>query len=136
MNLQLIANEENQDRAQCGKNEAGGMMGRRKCANMRSIFDFSAENAEIADCLAEQDEFELPVPVLELLTLSARRTRTAMAPAPAAIHSETRYLRMGKSLSAMEYANLSTNHGRTAALFHTKSDDTSENISRRVRNTA
>ena len=26
MNLQLIANEENQDRAQCGKNEAGGMI--------------------------------------------------------------------------------------------------------------
>ena len=25
MNLQLIANEENQDRAQCGKDEAGGM---------------------------------------------------------------------------------------------------------------
>jgi hypothetical protein len=26
MNFQLIANEENQDRAQCGKNEAGGMI--------------------------------------------------------------------------------------------------------------
>src|ERR1035437_594147 len=26
MNLQLIANEKNQDRAQCGKNEAGGMI--------------------------------------------------------------------------------------------------------------
>jgi hypothetical protein len=26
MNLQLKANEENQDRAQCGKNEAGGMI--------------------------------------------------------------------------------------------------------------
>jgi hypothetical protein len=26
MNLQLIANEENQDRAQCGKNETGGMI--------------------------------------------------------------------------------------------------------------
>ena len=26
MDLQLIANEENQDRAQCGKNEAGGMI--------------------------------------------------------------------------------------------------------------
>ncbi len=26
MNLQFIANEENQDRAQCGKNEAGGMI--------------------------------------------------------------------------------------------------------------
>jgi hypothetical protein len=26
MNLQLIANEENQDRAQCGKNEASGMI--------------------------------------------------------------------------------------------------------------
>ena len=26
MNLQLIANEEIQDRAQCGKNEAGGMI--------------------------------------------------------------------------------------------------------------
>ena len=26
MNVQLIANEENQDRAQCGKNEAGGMI--------------------------------------------------------------------------------------------------------------
>src|SRR6202040_4145560 len=26
MNLQLIANEENQDCAQCGKNEAGGMI--------------------------------------------------------------------------------------------------------------
>jgi len=26
MNLQLIANEENQDRVQCGKNEAGGMI--------------------------------------------------------------------------------------------------------------
>jgi len=40
------------------------------------------------------------------------------------------------SESAMEYANLSTNHGRTATLFDTKSDDTSENIARRVRNTA
>ena len=26
MNLQLIANEENEDRADCGKNEAGGMI--------------------------------------------------------------------------------------------------------------
>jgi hypothetical protein len=26
MNIQLIANEENQDRAQCGQNEAGGMI--------------------------------------------------------------------------------------------------------------
>jgi len=26
MNLQLIANEENEDRAHCGKNEAGGMI--------------------------------------------------------------------------------------------------------------
>ena len=26
MNLQLVADEENQDRAQCGKNEAGGMI--------------------------------------------------------------------------------------------------------------
>ena len=26
MNVQLIANEENQDRAQCGKNQAGGMI--------------------------------------------------------------------------------------------------------------
>ena len=26
MNLQLIADVENQDRAQCGKNEAGGMI--------------------------------------------------------------------------------------------------------------
>jgi hypothetical protein len=26
MNVQLIANEENQDRAQCGKDEAGGMI--------------------------------------------------------------------------------------------------------------
>jgi len=26
MNLQLIANEENQDRTQCGKNEASGMI--------------------------------------------------------------------------------------------------------------
>ena len=26
MDLQLIANEENQDRAQCGPNEAGGMI--------------------------------------------------------------------------------------------------------------
>jgi hypothetical protein len=26
MNIQLIANEENQDRAECGENEAGGMV--------------------------------------------------------------------------------------------------------------
>jgi hypothetical protein len=26
MNIQLIADEENQDRAQCGKNQAGGMI--------------------------------------------------------------------------------------------------------------
>jgi hypothetical protein len=32
---------------------------------MRTIFEFPAENAKIADCLAEQSEFELPVPILE-----------------------------------------------------------------------
>jgi hypothetical protein len=32
-------------------------------ANMRSIFDFSAENAKIADCLAERGGFEPPVPL-------------------------------------------------------------------------
>jgi hypothetical protein len=38
---------------------------REKCANVRGIFDFSAENAKIADWLAEQSEFELAVPILE-----------------------------------------------------------------------
>jgi len=32
---------------------------------MRTVFDFSAENAKIADCLAERSEFELAVPILE-----------------------------------------------------------------------
>ena|SRR5208337_230288 len=31
----------------------------RKCANTRSIFDFPAENAKNADCLAERSRFEL-----------------------------------------------------------------------------
>jgi hypothetical protein len=35
---------------------------RRKCANLPSIFDFSAERAEIADWLAERGGFEPPVP--------------------------------------------------------------------------
>jgi len=30
------------------------------------FFDFSAENAKIADCLAERDGFELSVPVSKL----------------------------------------------------------------------
>ena len=30
-----------------------------KIADTRNIFDFSAENAKVADCLAEQGEFEL-----------------------------------------------------------------------------
>jgi hypothetical protein len=32
--------------------------GRRKCANTRSIFDFSVENAKIQDCMAEKGGFE------------------------------------------------------------------------------
>jgi hypothetical protein len=36
-----------------------GPSGPRKCANMRSIFDFSAENAKIADWLAERSRFEV-----------------------------------------------------------------------------
>ena len=31
----------------------------------RPIFDFSTKNAKIADWMAEQGEFELPVPILE-----------------------------------------------------------------------
>jgi hypothetical protein len=33
---------------------------------MRTIFEFSPENAKIVDWLAERGEFELPVPILEL----------------------------------------------------------------------
>ncbi len=36
--------------------------GRRKCASVRAILGFSAENATIADCLAERRGFELPRP--------------------------------------------------------------------------
>ena len=44
MNLQLIANVENQDRAQCGKNEAGGMISfvcraRKHVANAAPMID-------------------------------------------------------------------------------------------------
>jgi hypothetical protein len=35
---------------------------RRKCANLRAIFEFSAENAKIADWLAEKGECEPPRP--------------------------------------------------------------------------
>jgi hypothetical protein len=33
--------------------------GGKKCANVRTIFEFSAENGKIADWLAERVEFEL-----------------------------------------------------------------------------
>jgi hypothetical protein len=36
-------------------------LSRTNFANMHSIFDFSAENAKIEDCLAEQGGFEPPV---------------------------------------------------------------------------
>jgi hypothetical protein len=39
---------------------------RRKCANLRGIFDFFTENAEIADWLAEGSGFELSVPISKL----------------------------------------------------------------------
>lgn len=33
-------------------------------ANMRSIFDFSGENAKVANWLAERNGFELSVPIV------------------------------------------------------------------------
>ena len=54
------------DRAADGRIEASPVpSGRRKCTNMRTIFDFSTESAEIADWLAERDEFEFSVPIVE-----------------------------------------------------------------------
>ena len=41
-----------------------GAFNANKIANTRSIFDFSAENAKVADCLAERDEFEPSVPLV------------------------------------------------------------------------
>jgi hypothetical protein len=42
---------------------------------MRTIFDFSAENAKIADWLAEQNEFELAVRFLNSLTAAGCSVR-------------------------------------------------------------
>jgi hypothetical protein len=36
--------------------------GRGKCAKVRTVFEFPAENAEIADCVAERGGFEPPRP--------------------------------------------------------------------------
>jgi len=36
-----------------------GALAKRICANVRAVFEFSGENAKIADCLAERSHFEL-----------------------------------------------------------------------------
>ena len=44
-----------------------GALPHRSAGPHRSIFDFSAENVKVADCLAEQDEFEPSVPIVQSL---------------------------------------------------------------------
>ena len=63
---------------------------RRKCANMRTIFKFPAEKAEIADCLAERSQFELSGDFANSLYIESKPA--SLAPHSVALYEHLQHL--------------------------------------------